>query len=291
MKTFTLISKIDIDNSLQKTSRQYLVGNLKKPQEVLHIVDECIEVGITSYDKFTSEDAHKHSEAIEYQLMLSGYTEYYDLNADKIISFSEGDFYAIAAGTAYAQKSKAGTKILFIKVPSINDKEIVSVGAKIKEWLTVDFENKSTANTSITLNSDRQKHTIAVAELMRKKAQEKSWDSVKCDEMFTLGYLHDIGYALTANQSEHAKSGGETLEKSGYKYWREIYHHGLPRASYTSEELTLLNFCDMSIDDKGMLVSFEERLEGIKSRYGSESIQYKMALALLVEVSTALNQK
>ena len=37
--------------------------------------------------------------------------------------FKKGDFYCIEKNTVYAQKSKKGTRILFIKVPSINDND------------------------------------------------------------------------------------------------------------------------------------------------------------------------
>lgn len=280
MKTFTLISKIDIENSLKNTTRQYLVGNLKKPQEVLHIFDKRLEVGITSYDDAVSEAAHKHSEATEYQLMLSGNAEYYDINTGKVFAFSEGDFYAIAPNTAYAQKSVRGTRILFIKVPSINDKENVLVGEEIEKWLKKKIEIKTESNLSI----DRQKHIATVAELMRSKTQALSWSEDKSAEMYLLGFLHDTGYAFADNQSEHAKRGGETLEKSGYKYWREVYYHGMPNSPYRSQELDLLNTCDMLVDYSGKIVTVQERLDGIKIRYGEESQQYKAAIALAAEL-------
>ena len=47
----------------------------------------------------------------------------------------KGDFYAIEPGTSYAQRVKAGTNILFIKVPSVNDKELVDLEGEQLAWL------------------------------------------------------------------------------------------------------------------------------------------------------------
>lgn len=49
------IIKIDnkvIKKSLENVTRQYLVGNLFKPQEINFIKDERVEIGISSYSKF-----------------------------------------------------------------------------------------------------------------------------------------------------------------------------------------------------------------------------------------------
>ena len=58
-----------------------------------------------------------------------------DTDTGEVVEYKTGDFYVITQNTSYAQKSKKGTRILFIKVPSINDKEIVTVGHEVSEWL------------------------------------------------------------------------------------------------------------------------------------------------------------
>lgn len=50
-----------------------------------------------------------------------------DVDTNKVYVFNKGDFYAIEPKTSYSQKVKAGTNILFIKVPSINDKTLVEI--------------------------------------------------------------------------------------------------------------------------------------------------------------------
>ena len=125
-----------IKKSLENTTRQYFAGNLSKPQEIEVIRDERLEIGISSYPDYMHEPAHVHSMATEYQYIISGWTEYMDVDTGEISEFSKGDFYAILPGTAYAQRVKAGTNILFIKTPSINDKQLVDISQEQKEWLT-----------------------------------------------------------------------------------------------------------------------------------------------------------
>lgn len=129
------INNDDILSALEYTTRQYFVGDLSKPQQISFIRDERLEVGISSYPNFKSEPAHVHSVAREYQYMISGLTEYMDVETGKVYEFKTGDFYAIEPGTAYSQRVKAGTNILFIKVPSINDKQLVQISDEQLKWL------------------------------------------------------------------------------------------------------------------------------------------------------------
>ena len=79
-------------------------------------------MGLTAYDKFTGEPAHRHSVAKEYAYVISGRTQYMDLDTREIYEYHAGDFFATFPGTTYVQKSEAGTKMIFVKEPSINDK-------------------------------------------------------------------------------------------------------------------------------------------------------------------------
>ena len=129
------INNADIVNALKSTTRQYFVGNLSRPQEIIFIKDDRLEIGISSYPAFQSEPTHKHTIATEYQYMISGWTEYMDVDSGEIFEFKGGDFYAIEPGTAYSQRIKAGTNILFIKVPSVNDKQFVEISDEQLKWL------------------------------------------------------------------------------------------------------------------------------------------------------------
>lgn len=168
------IIKIDnetIKKSLENTTRQYFAGNLSKPQEIEFVRDERLEIGISSYPEYKHEPTHVHEIATEYQYMISGWTEYMDVETGEIHEFKQGDFYAIKPGTSYAQRVKAGTNILFIKTPSINDKKLVEISQEQQNWLA---EKMKTVRTDYYYNSDAPqansiKPAAAVAILNDKK--------------------------------------------------------------------------------------------------------------------------
>lgn len=134
MGKFLAIKSHQIRQALESTTRQYLVGHLARPQQLEYVDSEHLEVGITSYARYTEEKPHRHTEATEYQYILSGWTQYMDAESGEIFEYKKGDFFTIFPNTTYAQKSKAGTSILFIKVPSINDKHVEEETAEVLEW-------------------------------------------------------------------------------------------------------------------------------------------------------------
>ena len=135
MGKISLVNNSEIKVALEGLTRQYFAGNLQKEQRLSFVRDERLEIGITNYEEYTEEAPHYHTEATEYQYMVSGWTKYYDLDTGEEYEFKAGDFYTIFPETKYAQKSKKGTTIIFIKVPSINDKQvIIDVSDSVKEW-------------------------------------------------------------------------------------------------------------------------------------------------------------
>ncbi len=69
---------------------------------------------------------------------------------------------------------------------------------------------------------------------------------------------------------KHNVVGGEVLRKQGYKFWKEIYYHGVVNSPYQSEYLDLLNLADMHIDSEGKYVTLDGRLEELSERYNVE---------------------
>ena len=130
------------------------------------------------------------------------------------------------------------------------------------------------------IDENRIKHTLAVAKLMKDNATKYGLDE---EEMFTLGMLHDIGYEFIDGE-KHAEIGGEILKKQNYKYYKEVLFHGVVNCEYKSKELDLLNFADMHINLKGNFVSFNERLEDIKTRRGENSPQYINSKLIILEL-------
>ena len=123
------------------------------------------------------------------------------------------------------------------------------------------------------MDNDRLKHSYAVANKMIELGKEKSLSEIELQELFLLGYLHDIGYEFGTNEN-HNSIGGNLLKESNYKNWQEVYYHGIPNSEYKSLYLDILNTADMMIDKYGNDVGFDKRLKDIKSSYGEDSIQY-----------------
>lgn len=129
-----IISQKDIICSLEDSNRQYLVGNLKNPQELKHIHDKDLEVGYSKYSEYTTLTSHYHTSCKEYQYVLNGKTKYLDLDTDEEFEICKGDFFVIYPKTKYFQKVLPKTEILFIKYPAGNDKVVVEITEKQKKW-------------------------------------------------------------------------------------------------------------------------------------------------------------
>ena len=122
MHNISRFSKTEIEQILSTTKRQYFVGNINLPQKLNHIEDSNLEIGITYYEKSTTEIPHYHPTQTEYGYILSGECTWIEVNSNEIHTYSEGDFFIIKPNTCYTQLANNNTKILFIKTPSINDK-------------------------------------------------------------------------------------------------------------------------------------------------------------------------
>lgn len=123
-------------------------------------------------------------------------------------------------------------------------------------------------------DKDRLNHSLAVANKMVEIGKNLNLEESDLQDLFILGYNHDIGYDFCSDKKEHNIAGGEILKNNGYKYWKEVYCHGNPISEYQSQFLKILNMADMQIDKYGNDVGYEKRLEDIKNRYGEDSIQY-----------------
>lgn len=132
------------------------------------------------------------------------------------------------------------------------------------------------------MDEDRAKHSLAVAKKMVEIGKRKNLSQEKLDELFMLGYVHDIGYQfLDEEHTSHNEEGAKRLKEAGYKYWQEVKYHGYININYHSEYLDILNEADMQIDKFGNDVGYDKRLEDIKNRYGEESRVYNVVKTLV----------
>lgn len=126
------------------------------------------------------------------------------------------------------------------------------------------------------ISAKRLRHELRVANKMRAlvTAHPEICHATP-DEMFQLGYVHDCGKGYT--RVDHARVGGEILKAEGFRFWKEVAHHGNPETSYRSPELDLLNWADMTVTADGKDVSLQGRLDDIALRYGKDSKPWRDA--------------
>ena len=129
-----IIDNGKIEKAMSNNHRQYLVGDLKLPQELEFIRDKDVEMGMTNYSEYALEKPHYHTEVTEYQIILNGSAKYIDLDLNKEITVTKGDVFVIRPNTRYIQKSPKGTVILFFKYPGINDKMLIDCTDKMLDW-------------------------------------------------------------------------------------------------------------------------------------------------------------
>ena len=117
-------------------------------------------------------------------------------------------------------------------------------------------------------------HIRAVAELMYERAFEMTGDEKYAEEMYVLGFVHDIGYIFGAKG--HAEAGGGLMKRTNFKYADAVSLHGKdhPDPDQITQDVMLIQWCDMSVGPGGVKMSVAERIEDIRNRYGDDSEQY-----------------
>jgi len=130
-----IIKGLEINEVLSGSDREYLVGNLSRPQNLQHIFDADVEIGISDYEETNLDKPHFHPCLSEYQYILKGEIVVFDLEHKKSYQLKEGDFYAVPKGNRRIQLSKANSRILFVKNKSMDDKQVVTVSDEVHAWI------------------------------------------------------------------------------------------------------------------------------------------------------------
>ena len=130
------------------------------------------------------------------------------------------------------------------------------------------------------MDENRSLHSLGVAKKMVEIGKNKGLSMEELNDLFTLGIVHDVGYQF-GTSAMHQKNGRLLLKKNRYRYWQEVYYHGIIQNEYTSLYLDILNQADMQIDKMGRDVGYTGRLEDIKSRYGQTSKVYLSCVNLV----------
>lgn len=130
----------------------------------------------------------------------------------------------------------------------------------------------------IGISETRMKHILGVARKCYALAEKQGFDEDKCRRMFMLGYIHDVGYEFSRERDEHAVVSAQligTLGTIDRDCIISVLNHGsMVELSEQSDAWRILVTADMTVDYDGQEVSAEQRLTGIKKRYGETSRQY-----------------
>ena len=296
MGRITSVNNQEVKKALQGLTRQYFVGNLKKEQNLSFVKDERLEIGITNYEKYTDEPAHYHTEATEYQYMVSGWTKYLDLDTGVEYEFKAGDFYTIYPETKYAQKAKKGTTIIFIKVPSINDKQLVAdIDDSVKKWYASGLKTVRKDyyydNNAPKPNSIHPAAAVALVDddkiLMLKRRDNKKWtlpggtlefgesltDCAIREVMEETGFdisIQDVVGTYTDGNIRIEYSDGEVRQEFTIVYFGKI-NGGMVKLDDESSEyrwvkLNEIQFLEMAESQKRRIEDLKKYLEtGIKN--------------------------
>lgn len=132
----------------------------------------------------------------------------------------------------------------------------------------------------IGINDDKLHHILGVARRCYELALERNLGEYFAMKMFTIGWMHDVGYEFSVKHEEHPKVSELMFEMIGGRYNHAIASHGKVDLDFSDAELAILNEADLTVDHKGNKCTVEERLNGIIERYGEDSKTYKNAKLL-----------
>jgi 8-oxo-dGTP diphosphatase len=118
------ILNMDIRKAIEKHSRLYLAGNLKRGQELKHIQTDRIEIGITKMSAGETEAPHLHEYQWEFVFVLSGQFRCIETATGEKYDLTKGDFFVIENRTKYAQEALTDCILYFVKHPAIEDKVV-----------------------------------------------------------------------------------------------------------------------------------------------------------------------
>ena len=157
--------------------------------------------------------------------------------------------------------------------------------------------NRSDMNC-IGISEDKLHHILGVARKAYRIAKEMGKDENFCRRCFMLGWIHDIGYEFSKEQSEHPDvsammlllmNEGSVASDLKKPFYKAIRDHGRYPSEMT-DEYRILNMADMLVDSRGREVTVSQRLDDIKDRYGEHSDQYLTACDVCYRIGlTAVN--
>jgi hypothetical protein len=137
------------------------------------------------------------------------------------------------------------------------------------------------------INEKRWQHILGVARKAKFLAEQLAPQDEKYQEdMFLLGMLHDFGYEFASFRTDHPAIAAEILKRNGYRYSQEVAWHGDSEVETMSDALFILNLADMTTLPDGTPCGLNERIAEIESRFGTDSVAQRKAVALSNKITS-----
>lgn len=131
-----VISAEEIEAAFTDTERQYIQGNLQKEQILPYVFSEKSEIGISYYKEFAHDEAHYHTDITETNYVISGRVCVHIVDTNEDFVIGAGGVFSVPPKVVHIFKAQPGTKIIFFKDHSMNDKHIVPYqDLGLEEWV------------------------------------------------------------------------------------------------------------------------------------------------------------
>ena len=135
-----VLSAEEIKEAFQDTFRQYVQGNLKKEQKLSYVYSERTEIGISDYDSFCHDEPHYHDVVTETNYVISGKVGIYMLDTGEEYVVEAGGVFSFPPKVRHVLKMQAGTRIIFVKDHSIDDKHVIQeVRPELNAWYAKEY--------------------------------------------------------------------------------------------------------------------------------------------------------
>ena len=131
-----ILSAEMIEDSLEGNFRQYIQGDLEEEQKLPFVYNTNSEIGISYYRDFFHDDPHYHDIITETNYVLEGKVciRIIDSNEDFVVE--KGGIFSVPPRVTHILKGVPGTKIIFFKDHSLNDKRVVNIKElQLDDWL------------------------------------------------------------------------------------------------------------------------------------------------------------
>ena len=117
----------------------------------------------------------------------------------------------------------------------------------------------------------RIKHSKGVADFLYSFARINYFDNFRCQSLYLVGLLHDIGYYENPTGEDHGRKGAELLEVAGISkdFCDLIRYHG-KYIKDPSRDQELMWLADLCINGKGEYIGYMKRFQSICERYEND---------------------